>query len=202
MVSKTTFFFPNNSNGAEAPNPGGSGPSHPGDGPPEPPGPPDDGPNFPGRPGNGTPIPNNRTPQSIFPYPYYINVPNQHNSTDSNIKIMQSFKHLPKFNSLNKPWLIYDHIKQFVTHAQNIQVLNKEVPILLQMLWKTFNKVTANLLIPFNDINHPIYSKTLEEALTDIKNIFCDDFLRQTLRNHYQNFKYTKGDLRVFLVKK
>ena len=38
--------------------------------------------------------------------------------------------------------------------------------------------------------------------MTDIKNTFCDEYSRQTLRIHYQNFRYSKGDLRVYLVKK
>ena len=46
-----------------------------------------------------------------------------------NIKIIQSFENLPKFNALNKPWLIYDHIKQFIKHAQNIKVLDKELVV-------------------------------------------------------------------------
>ena len=80
--------------------------------------------------------------------------------------------------------------------------MDKEVRFLLKMLWKTFDKAAANLLILFNDINHPIYSKSLKEALTEVKNTFYDEFLRQTLRNHYQNYGYTKGDLRVFLIKR
>ena len=128
---------------------------------------------------------------------------NQHkNDTDSNIKIIQSFQNLPKFNALNKPWLIYDHIKQFLKHAQNIRVLDKEVSFLLQMLWKTFSSNAAHLLIPFNDTSHPIYKKSLKDALTEVKNTFCDDFSRQSLRIHYQNFRYIKGDLRIYLVKK
>ena len=47
-----------------------------------------------------------------------------------------------------------------------------------------------------------IYKKSLKDALTDVKNTFCDDFTRQSLRIHYQNFRYIKVDLRVYLVKK
>ena len=92
---------------------------------------------------------------------------------------MQCFENLPKFNAINKPWLIYDHIKQFKKHAQNIKVLDKEVNFLLQMLWKTFGSSAPNLLIPFNATNHPIYKKSLKDNLTDVKNTFCNDFSRQ-----------------------
>ena len=63
-----------------------------------------------------------------------------------------------------------EHIKNFVKHAHNIKVLTHDFPFLLQILWKTFDKGTSSLLIPYNDIDHPIYSKTLEQALTEVKN--------------------------------
>ena len=91
-----------NSNGVVVPYPSGSGPSQPGNGPPPPPppppsgpgGPPDDRPHIPGRQGNGIPFHNTRF-QPYFPLPYYVNIPIQHNSTDSNIKIMSSFDQVP-----------------------------------------------------------------------------------------------------------
>ena len=60
----------------------------------------------------------------------------------------------------------------------------------------------AQLLIPYNNANHEIYRKTLKDAMSDVKDIFCDEYARQTLRIHYQNYRYSKGDLRVYLVKK
>ena len=97
------FLFPNNLDGTEFPNPARLGPSQRGNGPPPPPGPPDDGPNIPGRQGDGPPFHNNHRQQGTFPLSYYINIPNQHNSTDSNIKIMNRFEQLQKFTTLNKP---------------------------------------------------------------------------------------------------
>ena len=44
------------------------------------------------------------------------------------------------------------------------------------MLWKTFSNPAAQLLIPFNDLKHEIYRKNLKEALTDVKEVFCDEY--------------------------
>ena len=73
------------------------------------------------------------------------------NDTDKNIKIITSFENLPKYTSLQKPWLIFDHIRTFIKHAQSIKVLDKDVNF-----WKTFGNPAAQLLIPFNDLNHEI----------------------------------------------
>ena len=87
----------------------------------------------------------------------------QKNDTDGNIKIITSFENLPKYTSLEKPWLIFDHIRTFIKHAQSIKVLDKDVNFLLQLLWKTFGNPAAQLLIPFNDLNHEIYRKILRK---------------------------------------
>ena len=103
-----SFLFPNQNNGSGSPNPDGSGPPYPGGSPP------DDGPHFPGRPGNGPPNPDGQGPGSNppnpgrpgTPFPYYFGMPNQQkNDTNYNIKIISSFKNLPKFTSLAKPRL-------------------------------------------------------------------------------------------------
>ena len=126
----------------------------------------------------------------------------QKSDTDSNIKIISSFESISKYSSLQKPCLIFDHIRNIVKHTQSIRVLDKDINFLLQLLWKTFSNPASQLLIPFNDLKHEIYRKSLEEALADVKDVICDEYACQTLRIHYQQYKYEKGDLRVYLVKK
>ena len=96
----------------------------------------------------------------------------QKNDRDKNIKIITSFENLPKYTSLQKPWLIFDHIRTFIKHAQSISILDKDINFLLQLLWKTFSNPAAQLLIPFNDVNHKIYRKTLKDALSDVTDTF------------------------------
>ena len=68
---------------------------------------------------------------------------------------------------------------------------------------RTFEGQAKTILAPFHDERHAIYqSTTLQQAIKEIKEIFCSDLQRQLLRKIYNNFVLRDTNLRIYLSRK
>ena len=109
------------------------------------------------------------------------------------ISILNSFNTLPKYTSLDRPDAIFKHIKNFIRHYHIINISNYPLQFQILVFLRTFEGQAKQILEPLHDERHQIYShNTLEEAIKEIKEIFCSDFQRQILKKIFNNFVLRK----------
>ena len=100
------------------------------------------------------------------------------------IAIFNSFGNLKKYTNLDAPYLIYRHIKSFCHHYKLVDISMFPLEFQILVLLQTFSGSAKQILEPFNNPNHQVYRcKHITEVLRLVKELFCSQFQRQTLKH-------------------
>ena len=119
------------------------------------------------------------------------------------IAIFNSFGSLKKFSTLDSPYLIYRHIKNFCNHYKLVDISPYTLEFQILVLLQTFSGPAKSILEPFQNNNHPAYRcENIGQVLRLIKEIFCSQFQRQALKRTYDNFELKDSNFRIFFTKK
>ena len=119
------------------------------------------------------------------------------------IAIINSFDSLKKFSDIDAPYVIYRHIKNFCRHYKLINISGYSINFQILVLLQTFSGPAKAILEPLQNSDHPAYKcRNINQVLKIIKEIFCSQFQRQSLKKTYDSYILKDNNFRIFYTKK